>query len=183
MSLLAASASAAVPTVPAKLAYDCITSVPFNSSAATELLDSIRPYLDWQSTVDYIRDPPAEYAEKIQEPYDFYAEFERIYSTAKSDGYENEFAFGFDLYEAVSSLCYCKPTRSRHRKLKISSSRSLTMATLSTTQTRSPVCSPGVEQHHSSPFRMMDRASRRCMHMQMCLPLASRTRPSSLLQS
>lgn len=123
VSLLAASASAAVPTVPAKLAYDCITSVPFNSSAATELLDSIRPYLDWQSTIDYIRDPPAEYAEKIQEPYDFYAEFERIYSTAKSDGYENEFAFGFDLYEAVSFWCHCKPTRSRHRKLTISSSK------------------------------------------------------------
>ena len=106
VSQLAAAATVKTPIVPAKLAYDCITSVPFNSTAATELLDSIRPYLDWQSTVDYIREPPAEYAEKIQEPYDFYGEFERIYEKAKSDGYANEYEFGFDLYEAVS-LFYC----------------------------------------------------------------------------
>jgi hypothetical protein len=104
VSQLAAAATVKTPIVPAKLAYDCITSVPFNSTAATELLDSIRPYLDWQSTVDYIREPPAEYAEKIQEPYDFYGEFNRIYGKAKSDGYANEYEFGFDLYEAVSGF-------------------------------------------------------------------------------
>jgi len=65
-------------------------------------LTSIRPYLNWQSTVDYIRDPPAEYAEKIQEPYDFYGEFNRIAEKAESNGYGNEYEFGFDLYEAVS---------------------------------------------------------------------------------
>jgi hypothetical protein len=101
---LVAADPAATPIIPAKIAYDCITSVPFNSSAASELMDSIRPYLDWQSTVEYIRDPPAEYAEKIQEPYDFYGEFNRIYEKAGSDGYDNEFEFGFDLYEAVSDL-------------------------------------------------------------------------------
>ena len=99
---LAAADPAATPIIPAGIAYECITSVPFNSSAASELLTSIRPYLDWQSTVDYIRDPPAEYAEKIQAPYDFYAEFDRISEKAESNGYENEYEFGFDLYEAVS---------------------------------------------------------------------------------
>jgi hypothetical protein len=108
VSQLAAAATVKTPIVPAKLAYDCITSVPFNSTASTELLDSIRPYLDWQSTVDYIREPPAEYAEKIQEPYDFYGEFNRIYEKAKSDGYANEYEFGFDLYEAVSEYLLSK---------------------------------------------------------------------------
>lgn len=101
--MLAAADPAATPHIPAKIAHDCITSIPFNSSAAVELLDSIKPYLDWQTTIDYMRDPPSEYAEKIQEPYDFYTEFERIYVLAKSDGYGNEFDFGFDLYEAVGS--------------------------------------------------------------------------------
>jgi hypothetical protein len=100
---LAAADPAATPIIPAKIAYECITSVPFNSSAATELLTSIRPYLNWQTTVDYIRDPPAEYAEKVQKPYDFYGEFNRIYEKADGNGYDNEFEFGFDLYEAVSS--------------------------------------------------------------------------------
>lgn len=100
-SFTAASPSA-TPTVPAQIAYECITSVPFNQSAAVALMDSIRPYNDWQTTIEYLRDPPAEYAAKIQPPYDFPSNFERIYNTAKSGGYANEYAFGFDLYEAVS---------------------------------------------------------------------------------
>lgn len=72
--------------------------MPFNSEAAVALLDSFRPYLEWQSTTSYIKEPPAEYAEKVQAPYDFYAEFESIYETAKSNGYANEYEFGFDLY-------------------------------------------------------------------------------------
>lgn len=39
---LAAADPAATPLVPAGLAYECITSVPFNSTAASELLTSIR---------------------------------------------------------------------------------------------------------------------------------------------
>lgn len=88
----------AIPTVPAELAYECLTSIPFNSSAAVAFLDSVRPYLDWQTTISYLKDPPAEYAEKVQAPYDFYANYERIYETAKSDAYSSEYAFGFDVY-------------------------------------------------------------------------------------
>ncbi|KAK3074426.1 hypothetical protein LTR53_003157 [Teratosphaeriaceae sp. CCFEE 6253] len=80
----------------------CINSVPFNQSAAVALLDSIRPYLNWQTTIEYIKDPPAEYAAKVQGiPYDFYAKYERIYSNAVSGSYANEYEFGFDLY-----LCF-----------------------------------------------------------------------------
>lgn len=63
-------------------------------------MDSIRPYINWQTTIEYLKDPPAEYAEKIQEPYDFFSEFERIYSQAKSGSYANEYAFGHELYLA-----------------------------------------------------------------------------------
>lgn len=46
------------PRVPAKLAYECLNSIPFNQSAAAELLESMRPYLEWQSTTSYVKDPP-----------------------------------------------------------------------------------------------------------------------------
>ena len=65
-----------------------------------ELLDSIRPYLDWQTTIDYLKDPPAEYAEKIQPPYDFYAQFDSIYQKAAANDYANEREFAWELYEA-----------------------------------------------------------------------------------
>jgi hypothetical protein len=44
--------------VPAKLAYECLNSIPFNQSAAAALLESVRPYLEWQSTTSYVKDPP-----------------------------------------------------------------------------------------------------------------------------
>lgn len=59
-SLVAASPSVATPTVPAELAYECLNSIPFNQSAASALLESIEPYLDWQTTLEYVKDPPAE---------------------------------------------------------------------------------------------------------------------------
>lgn len=76
------------------LAWEADRSIP------VALMDSIRPYINWQTTIEYLKDPPIEYAEKIQEPYDFYAEYERIYAKAKSDTYANEYAFGHDLYIA-----------------------------------------------------------------------------------
>ncbi|KAF7196077.1 Peptidase S41 family protein ustP [Pseudocercospora fuligena] len=93
----------ATPTVPAELAYECITSVKFNQSAAVALLDSLRPYLEWQSTIQWVKDPPEEYAKKVQEPYDFWSEFNRIYAKAKGKSYStyaNEHEFGFELYRA-----------------------------------------------------------------------------------
>lgn len=90
----------ATPTVPAGVAYECINSVPFNSSAAVELMDAMRPYIDWQTTTSFLKEPPAEYAAKIQPAYDFWAEFERIYDAAAAGSYENEYVFGFDLYRA-----------------------------------------------------------------------------------
>ena len=80
------------------MAYECINSVPFNQSAAAALLESIRPYIDWQTTIEYLKDPPAEYAAKVQAPYDFYANWNSIVAKVASSSYANEYQFGFDLY-------------------------------------------------------------------------------------
>jgi hypothetical protein len=44
--------------VSAEIAHECLKSIPFNQSAAAVLLESMRPYLEWQSTTSYIKDPP-----------------------------------------------------------------------------------------------------------------------------
>lgn len=95
---VSATSPEAVPTVPAALAYECINSVPFNQSAAVDLLDSIRPYLEWQTNLQWIKDPPVEYAQKIQAPYDFLKNFEGIYTKASAGSYASEYEFGFELY-------------------------------------------------------------------------------------
>ncbi|KAF2718351.1 hypothetical protein K431DRAFT_253534 [Polychaeton citri CBS 116435] len=88
----------ATPTVPAQLAYECITSVPFNQSAAIAVLDSMRPYLNWQTTISYLKDPPIEYVENIQPAYDFYGEFETIYDKTQAGSYANEYEWGYEVY-------------------------------------------------------------------------------------
>lgn len=64
VAVLAASSSAAnpsaTPRVPAQLAFECLNSIPFNQSAAIRYLDSITPYVTWQTTLEFLKDPPAE---------------------------------------------------------------------------------------------------------------------------
>ena len=62
------------------------------------LMDSIRPFLDWQSTTEYIADPPADYVAHVQAPYDFWADWNSLYQRVMDGNYANEYAFGFDLY-------------------------------------------------------------------------------------
>lgn len=50
----------ATATVPAQLAYECLVSIPFNQSAAEQYLDSMDPYITWQTTLEYLKSPPAE---------------------------------------------------------------------------------------------------------------------------
>ncbi|KAF2656706.1 hypothetical protein K491DRAFT_596330 [Lophiostoma macrostomum CBS 122681] len=89
------------PTVPAQLAYDCITSVPLNKSAASDLIDNIVPYIRWQSTTTFLKDPPEEYEEKIQPAIDVWGGLEEIQSKVENESYTNEFEFGFNLYELL----------------------------------------------------------------------------------
>lgn len=103
VSSLSAAQSAATPTVPAKLAYDCITSVPLNKTAALALIDTARPYFEWQSTLAYLKDPPAEYVAKIQNGVDVFGELASIEAKVSNGSYTNEYEFGFAFYELLQS--------------------------------------------------------------------------------
>ena len=85
------SQSIATPTVAAELAYECITSVPFNQTAALALVDGVVPYFKWQSNTAFLKDPPAEYAEKVQPAVDVWGELEKIRGKVVGGEYENEF--------------------------------------------------------------------------------------------
>ena len=97
---VATQASAATPTVAAKLAYDCITSVPLNQSAAVKLLDGVMPYFRWQSNTAWLKDPPAEYAEKVQPAIDVWGGLEDIKSKVEGGEYENEFDVCFRTFNS-----------------------------------------------------------------------------------
>ncbi|KAH9868303.1 hypothetical protein J1614_007375 [Plenodomus biglobosus] len=98
VSAIAATKEPDFQTVPAQLAYECLQSIPFNQSGALALIDSITPYLKWQSTTAWLKDPPAEYVEKVQDPVDLWGELDDIRERIHAGDYNNEFEFGFELY-------------------------------------------------------------------------------------
>jgi hypothetical protein len=101
---VAAQSPAATPTVPAKLAYECITSVPIDKSAALKLLDSIVPYFKWQSNTAWLKDPPAEYAEKVQPAVDIWGDFQKLKGKVENGTYKNEFEVRISSIEYMTKL-------------------------------------------------------------------------------
>ncbi|KAJ4391823.1 hypothetical protein N0V93_005443 [Gnomoniopsis smithogilvyi] len=94
----AANASATV-VVDGQLAYDCLNSVPLHEDDAVKLVRSIQPFLDWQTTSSYLKDPPEGY----QFPaFDVEAAFDDIISNVQSGQYQNEYEFQNDLYLTFS---------------------------------------------------------------------------------
>jgi hypothetical protein len=97
------------PVVPAQLAYDCLNSIPFNQSAAIALVDGVVPYFKWQSTTVFLKDPPKEYAEKIQSPYDVWGGLEKIRKKVTSGAYDNEYEVSYRSHykakAALANLC------------------------------------------------------------------------------
>ncbi|WEW56965.1 hypothetical protein PRK78_002424 [Emydomyces testavorans] len=48
-------------TVSAELAHACLASVPFKSKDALQLIDGLSYFWDWQTTKDYLKNPPRGY--------------------------------------------------------------------------------------------------------------------------
>ncbi|KAK8171117.1 peptidase S41 family protein-like protein [Phyllosticta citrichinensis] len=102
-SLVNAQRATATPTVPAAVAYECIQSVPLNKTSALQLINDIKPYINWQSTVAYLKDPPSEYVEKVQPAWDVWAELDKIETKVRNDEYSGEYDFGWALYTLFQS--------------------------------------------------------------------------------
>ena len=89
--------------VPAGIAWDCINSVAFNATSAKLLIESIKPYIEWQSTLTVLKNPPAEYVEKVQPAVDIMGGLDQLVSDADSGKFANEYAFGWALYTLIQS--------------------------------------------------------------------------------
>ncbi|KAL6151809.1 hypothetical protein ACJQWK_10157 [Exserohilum turcicum] len=89
------------PMIPAKLAYDCLTSVPFNQSAAIALVNNIKPILEFQSTTAMLKNPPRSWAMNVRPGYDLFGEFEKVVRKVTSGAYKNEHQFGMELFQVI----------------------------------------------------------------------------------
>lgn len=84
----------------AEFAYECLKSVPFNATVATQFVHYYRDTLQFQSTLAYLKNPPPSYQ---QPAVDLFAGLDRIETNIKSGTYANEYDFEADLQRLIYS--------------------------------------------------------------------------------
>ncbi|PGH12568.1 hypothetical protein AJ79_04189 [Helicocarpus griseus UAMH5409] len=83
--------------VSAELAHECLTSVPINKGDALRLVDGLTSFWKWQSTIDFLKDPPPGY---LLPETDLVGELKKIREKVTKGEYGNE----YELQAALSAL-------------------------------------------------------------------------------
>lgn len=84
--------------VPADLAIACLNSVPLQKEENKLLIQEMKLYLMWQSTVSYLKTPPEGYT---GDAVDIIASMDDIARKLDNDEYSNEFEFQQALFLAI----------------------------------------------------------------------------------
>ncbi|KAK2747309.1 hypothetical protein FQN57_002207 [Myotisia sp. PD_48] len=93
--------SATTFEIPAELAYDCLSTVPFKKNDALRLIDGLNSYFQWQSTIDYLKNPPVGY---LLPAVDLDAGIASIRRKVTQNSYKSEFQFQSEISSLVSSM-------------------------------------------------------------------------------
>jgi len=76
--------------LPADVAYACQLSAPFNQNLSIALIDYIVPYVDFQSSLAYLRKPPSTY---LMPAVDILGGLQEIRQNASVGAYSSQYAF------------------------------------------------------------------------------------------
>ncbi|KAK5367840.1 hypothetical protein LTR20_009057 [Exophiala xenobiotica] len=99
-SYLAATPTATTAIVDGTLVQECLQSIPLNQSAALDLLHSLEPYIELQSTLDYLADPPPDWPHP---PVDIKARLQTLIDDVACGKYTAEYDFQAALYRIFLS--------------------------------------------------------------------------------
>lgn len=116
-SSVLATSPKATPTVDAQLAHDCLTSASLHVEEATELVQAILPFLEFQSSmttdcvrmhvliyslaIEYMKDPPLAFTEPAS---DIRANFAQILANISAGVYTSEYDFQAHLLKTFNAV-------------------------------------------------------------------------------
>ncbi|EKV10044.1 Peptidase S41 family protein [Penicillium digitatum] len=86
--------------VPHDLAHQCLLSMPFDSDRAVDFLIQVRKILEFQSTIDILKDPPLGYA---MPSTDIMGEIDIIMGKAKSKSYASQFEMDLEINHLITT--------------------------------------------------------------------------------
>lgn len=94
-----ASAMKAIPSgkskvIPAELAFRCFQSVPLDTAGNLQLIDDLKLYIEWQSNLAFLKNPPPDYTET---PVDLMGEMNSMKQQLMSNGFNSEYDFQLEL--------------------------------------------------------------------------------------
>lgn len=82
----------------AKTAYDCLTAISLDADAAVEMIEVIKEYLDFQTTIAYNDNPPESYQ---QDEVDIIGELDQLSSDVADGAYDNQYDFDIALRRII----------------------------------------------------------------------------------
>ncbi|WQF75238.1 Putative Tail specific protease, ClpP/crotonase-like domain superfamily [Colletotrichum destructivum] len=81
------------------VAYECLRSIPVDVERDIAIVEYIRPWLEFQSTIGILPNPPEEY---LYPGVDIFGGFDNITSSLENGGYESQLDFTVDLYRLIN---------------------------------------------------------------------------------
>ncbi|KAL0931309.1 peptidase S41 family protein [Colletotrichum truncatum] len=88
-----------VARVKPSLAYQCLRSIPVDVDRDVAFVKYIRPWLEFQSTVGILPNPPEEY---LYPGVDIFGGLNNITQSLQNGGYASQIDFGVDLYRLIN---------------------------------------------------------------------------------
>ncbi|KAI1481324.1 hypothetical protein F4774DRAFT_374981 [Daldinia eschscholtzii] len=92
--------SSGLSTFTASFAYECLRSVPNRVQPAQQLIQSLKAFVEWQSTLAWLKDPPKSYGFPA---IDIQGSLDKILDTAEQGGYESEYDFQVAITQTISA--------------------------------------------------------------------------------
>lgn len=86
--------------VPGELGLECLKAMPFEPKRAVSFVKEYRKYMQFQSTVDILKNPPADYP---MPPTDLLGGLDEIEQKAGAGMYESQYEFDRELQSLVYS--------------------------------------------------------------------------------
>ncbi|KIW10531.1 hypothetical protein PV08_11495 [Exophiala spinifera] len=93
--------STSTATVDGALFHACLQSIPLNQSAALDLIHALEPYIELQSTLEYLSAPPGD--DWQHPPVDIKASLRSLADDVVSGRYISEYSFQTSLYKTFLS--------------------------------------------------------------------------------